>query len=377
MNRTIQISTPCIGEEELTAVSEPLLSGWMTQGPKVAAFEEQFKKMHHSSHALACTSATTALHLILTSMGIGPGDEVIVPSFTWIATANVVEYCGATPVFVDIDIATYNIDPEAVAAAITERTKAVIAVHLFGLCAEMDKLREVCGDIPIVEDAACAAGSELNGKKAGSLGVAAAFSFHPRKIITTGEGGMITTSNTNIADKISCLRSHGASISEEQRHHGSQPYILPDFKTLGFNYRMTDIQAAVGCVQLSKLDKFINERAELANIYQQELSSVDWLQTPHIPNHHKPNWQAFICLFNDKPNTQRNEVMKTLFEKGISTRPGTHAIHTLDYYKNKYKIEPEDFPKSLLAAKNSMALPLHNKMDESDLEYIIKTIKEI
>ncbi len=248
--RIIPISRPDTGEEEWQALREPLMTGWLTQGPKVAAFEKAFAERHGVKYAFATSSCTTALHLILAALELGPGDEVIVPAFTWIATANVVLYCGATPVFVDIDQTTYNIDVRQVAQRLNPRTRAIIPVHLFGLCADMDALLEVARDVPLIEDAACASGSSYKSRFPGSLGLAAAFSFHPRKSITTGEGGMITTNDNGLAKRIDSLRNHGASLSEEHRHHGSQPYLLPEFNLLGFNYRMTDLQGAVGIVQL-------------------------------------------------------------------------------------------------------------------------------
>ena len=213
MKRTIQISLPSTGEDEWQACREPLMSGWLTQGPKVAAFEKAFAERHEVKHALATTSCTTGLHLILAAMDIGPGDEVIVPAFTWVATANVVLYCGATPVFADVDRTTNNIDPADVARKLSSRTRAVIVVHLFGLCADMDAIRAVIpANVKIIEDAACASGASYNGLPAGALGDAAAFSFHPRKSITTGEGGMVTTNNDQLADVANMLRNHGASI---------------------------------------------------------------------------------------------------------------------------------------------------------------------
>ncbi len=252
MKRSIQISLPSTGEEEWQACREPLMSGWLTQGPQVAAFENAFAERHGVKHALATTSCTSGLHLILAAMGIGPGDEVILPAFTWVATANVVLYCGATPVFADVDRATNNIDPADIARKLSPRTRAVIVVHLFGLCADMDAIRAaVPANVKIIEDAACAAGASYKGTTAGALGDAAAFSFHPRKSITTGEGGMVTTDDDQLAEVANMLRNHGASISEEQRHNGPRPYLLPEFNLLGYNYRMTDLQGAVGLVQLA------------------------------------------------------------------------------------------------------------------------------
>ncbi|KAK78961.1 DegT/DnrJ/EryC1/StrS family aminotransferase, partial [Bordetella bronchiseptica] len=279
--RSIAISLPMTGEEEWQAVREPLMSGWLTQGPKVAAFEQAFAQRHQVAHALAVTSCTTGLHLALAGLGIGPGDEVIVPSFTWVATANAILYCGGTPVLVDVDRETFNIDIAQVASKVTPRTRAVIAVHLFGLCADIDALRAALpASVAIVEDAACAAGASWNGRPAGSLGEVGVFSFHPRKSVTTGEGGMVTTNDPELAERMNQMRNHGASISEEQRHHGPRPWILADFDLLGYNYRMTDLQGAVGQVQLAKLDGFIDERARWAQFYREQLGDLKWLRLP-------------------------------------------------------------------------------------------------
>ncbi len=333
--RMIQIALPVTGEDEWQAVKEPILSGWITQGPKVAQFEKQFAEIHGSNHALAVTSCTTGLHLALAALDVGPGDEVIVPAFTWIATANVVLYCGATPVFVDVDKTTFNMDPQQVASKVTDKTKAIIPVHLFGLCADIDAIKEVIPDnVKIVEDAACASGSVYKGRFAGTLGDVASFSFHPRKSITTGEGGMVTTNNHELNEKMNMMRNHGASISEEQRHHGPKPYILPDFNLLGFNYRMTDLQGAVGLVQLAKLESLIKERSQWAQWYREKLSDIDWLKLPEEPENGRHGWQSFVTYVDpDKAPRPRNEIMDYLQKQGVSTRPGTHAVHMLGLYR--------------------------------------------
>ena len=376
-HRQIQIATPSLGEEEWQALREPIESGWLTQGPKVAAFESAFAARHNVKHAIAVTSATTGLHLALAALGIGPGDEVIVPAFTWVATANVVLYCGATPVFADVDRVTFNIDPNDLVRRVTPRTKAVIPVHLFGLCANMEAIRAVLRpDIRIIEDAACAAGASWQGKSAGALGDLGVFSFHPRKSITTGEGGMVTTNDNKLAERAKMLRNHGASVSEEERHRGPRPYLLPEFDLLGFNYRMTDLQGAVGLVQLKKLDRFITERAQLAAHYRKELTDVTWLRLPQEPKGGRHAWQAFVTYVD--PATaplSRNEIMETLQQRGISTRPGTHAVHMLGYYRKRFDLKPDDFPGARDCDRHTMAIPLHNRMNEDDFSHIVKSLR--
>ncbi|HTA63323.1 MAG TPA: DegT/DnrJ/EryC1/StrS family aminotransferase, partial [Bacteroidia bacterium] len=331
--RNIPISLPHTGEEEWLAAKEPIMSGWLTAGPKVREFEEIFAKRHGVKYAMAVTSATTALHLALVALGIKEGDEVIVPAFTWISTANVVLYCNAKVVFVDVDRTTFNIDVADLKKKITSKTKAIIPVHLFGLCADMDAVKTVAGNIPLVEDGACAAGAGYKGKPAGSLGTLGCFSFHPRKSVTTGEGGMITTNDDKLAELISNLRNHGASVSEEQRHHGPKSYILPEFNMLGYNYRMTDLQAAVGIVQLKKLDVFIDEREQWAKFYNEQLKDIVWIRTPEVKEGYKHGWQSYVVYIDEtKSPLKRNEIMEKLQQMGISTRPGTHAPHMLGYY---------------------------------------------
>lgn len=375
--RNIAIALPSTGEEEWKAVKDPITSGWLTQGPKVAEFETSFAERHGVSHALATTSCTTALHLALAALGVGPGDEVIVPAFTWVSTANVVLYCGATPVFSDVDPLTYNIDVEDALARVTERTKAVIPVHLFGLCADIDALRARLPDtIAILEDAACAAGAVYKGRAAGGLGDVAAFSFHPRKSMTTGEGGMLTTNRAALAEKANMLRNHGASLSEEQRHQGPKPYLLPDFNLLGFNYRMTDLQGAVGLVQLSKLETFIQERAKAAAWYREALSDIEWLCLPEEPVEGRHAWQAFVTSVDPKlAPFSRNDIMERLQKDGVSCRPGTHAVPTLGFYRERFGFSEDDFPGARDCEANTMAIPLHNRMVEDDYAYVVKLLQ--
>ncbi|HEY3727768.1 MAG TPA: DegT/DnrJ/EryC1/StrS family aminotransferase [Solirubrobacteraceae bacterium] len=374
MARQVPIAAPSTGDEEWEACREPLLNGWLTQGPKVVEFEQAFAQRHQVDHAIATTSCTTALHLALAAAGIGSGDEVIVPAFTWVATANVVRYCGATPVFVDVDPTTYNLDVDRLQAALTSRTRAVIPVHLFGLCADTDPVRATVGDnLFVLEDAACAAGASYHGRPAGTLGDAAAFSFHPRKSITTGEGGMITTNQAELADRARRLRNHGASISEEDRHRGPQPFLLADFDEVGFNYRMTDLQAAIGSVQLRKLDRFIAERRRWASWYAQELASLAWLRVPDVPPGLDHAWQAFVCVVDEDAPAPRNRLMAALEQKGISTRPGTHAVTEL----GAYRAWRGHCPVAARLEEQTMALPLHNRMSEDDFHYVVDELRRL
>ncbi len=376
--RRIQIAQPALGEEEWLALRAPIESGWLTQGPKVAEFERAFAARHKVRHAIACSNCTTALHLALAGLGIGPGDEVIVPAFTWIATANAAVYCGARPVFVDVTRETFNIDPRLIAAKLTPRTRAIVAVHLFGLCADIDEIARAAPGVTIVEDAACAAGAVYKGRSAGTLGRVAGFSFHPRKSITTGEGGMVTTDDDALAERVTRARNHGASVSEEQRHRGPRPYILPDFDMLGYNYRMTDLQGAVGVVQLGRLDGFIDERARWAAWYRERLADLPWLRTPAEPAGGRHAWQAFTCYVDEsRASVSRNALMDALERRGIATRPGTHAVHMLGYYRDLFGLKPEDFPAARDCDRRSVSIPLHNRMSAEDYAYVADALHSV
>lgn len=372
--REVPIALPAMGEEEWRALREPVMRGWITQGPRVAAFERGFAALHGVEHAIATTSCTTALSVILAAMGVGPGDEVVVPAFTWVASANVVLHAGAVPVLCDVDPRTCNINPAALAHCVGPRTRAVMPVHLFGLAADMAAVAAAAPGVPLVCDAACAAGTSHDGFRAGALGLASAFSFHPRKSVTTGEGGMVCTNDPDLAGRIRVLVNHGADMSEEQRHHGPRPHVLPAFGVPGFNYRMTDLQGALGVVQLAKLEHFTRERAALAARYRVALADLDWLTLPPADPGH--GWQAFVCLVDEgRAPVQRDALMERLQAMGVATRPGTHAVHMLDYYRKRFGYAPEDFPGALRCHRTSMAIPLHNRMSEEDADYVAAAVR--
>jgi dTDP-4-amino-4,6-dideoxygalactose transaminase len=383
----IPISKPLFGEEEMRAVVEPLESGWVVQGPKVAEFEKRFAAYTGTPNAIATTSATTALHLALVALGVGPGDEVIVPAFTWVATANVAEMQGAKPVFVDIDLDTFNIDVAQLEAAITPRTKVIIPVSLFGLSADIAPIMAIARKhgIKVVEDDACATGAWYHGKHAGTHADIGCFSFHPRKAITTGEGGMVITASDDVANHIRSLRDHGASKSDLARHVGARSYVLPDFNIVGYNYRMTDLQGAVGAVQMGRLPEILERRIAVAKRYDEQLASLSWLRTPATPSGYTHGYQSYVCLFRPETPTmrnvrtlheQRNALMDALEAAGVATRPGTHAVHMLGFYREKYGIRPEDFPNACLADQLSIAFPLFAQMTADEQDHVISHIVE-
>ena len=372
-------------DNEIKSVLGPLESGWLVQGPKVQEFEEKWSNFTSSKNSLAVTSCTTALHLSLAALDFGPGDEAIVPAFTWISTANVVEHLGGKVVFCDIDPLTFNIDVGQLESKITSKTKAILPVHLFGLSANMDPINEIAKrrNLWVIEDAACGFGATYRGAHVGTLGTSGCFSFHPRKAITTGEGGMVTTSDSSLADKIRCLRDHGATMSDLQRHMGAKPYLLADHPEAGYNQRMTDIQGALGSAQLDRAEQIVAERRRLAARYDKAFSDLDWLRTPLCPEGYQHGYQSYPCMFRPdnlglnnikEVNSARNLWMETLQQAGISTRPATHAVHMLSYYRNKYGISPEDFPNAYIANDCSISLPLFHGMTDVEQEYVIECV---
>ena len=382
----IPITKPYFGEEERAAVLEPLETGWVVQGPKVAEFERLFAEYAKVSYTLATTSCTAALHLALVALGVGPDDEVILPAFTFVATANVVEHQRARPVFADIDLRTFNIDVSRIESKITERTKVIMPVSLFGLSADMEPIIELARqyNLYVIEDAACGIGAWYHGHHAGTLADAGCVSFHPRKAITTGEGGMVLTQDGELAGKIKALRNHGATKTDLQRHTSKRGFLMPEYNMAGYNYRMTDLQGAVGVAQMGKLEYILARRVALARRYDEALKDFEWLETPYTPEGYVHGYQTYVCLFRPEEPTvdnveelhqQRNALMERLEDKGIATRQGTQAVHVLGYYQQKYRLQSADFPNAYLADRLSLALPLYAQMTDDEQDYVIQELK--
>jgi len=333
---------------------------------------------------VAMSSCTTALHAGVAALGVQPGDEVIVPAFTWVATANCVEYMGATPVFVDVDLDTFNLDPMQLEACVTPRTRGIIPVHLFGLPADLDAVMDVARrhGLWVLEDAACGFDAWWKGRHVGTIGNAGAFSFHPRKAITTGEGGMLVSADARLADRFRSLRDHGSDRSASAV--GGHPFLLPPYPHLGYNYRLTDIQGALGVAQMRKAESLMAQRREAAARYDVLLAELDWLQLPSAPAHVKHGYQAYVCLFRpeapslaacDRVHEARNALMAALDRDGVMTRQGTHAPPHLDYYARKYRIAPGDFPGAYLAERLSLALPLYPGMTGGEVERVAESLR--
>ncbi|AFY41476.1 DegT/DnrJ/EryC1/StrS aminotransferase family protein [Nostoc sp. PCC 7107] len=371
----MQITSPAFDEQEILMVKQCLDSGWVTQGPITRQFEELFQQRHQVKYALATTSCTAALHLAAMALQLQPGDEVIVPAFTWVTSAHCAEYVGAKVVFADVEIDTFNIDPVALEAAITPKTKAVVVVHLFGLAARMQEILAIAQkyNIAIIEDAACAVGTTYNGQPVGGLGDIGCFSFHPRKVITTGEGGMVTTNNAELAERLKVLRNHGASPNPDIE--ATKPYYMGRFDHLGFNLRFSDIQAAIGLAQMAKLNQLLLDRISCAKQYNVLLESIADIATPSTPPMSGHSYQSYVIRILEGGANRRNIIMEALAEDGIQTRPGTHAVHRLGYYQNKYNLKAEQYPNAANAEDLSITLPIFPGMTDSDQQLVVNSLK--
>jgi dTDP-4-amino-4,6-dideoxygalactose transaminase len=373
----IPIIKPVMDEREVEAARKVILSGWITQGPEVAAFEKEFAAQVGAAHATAVSNCTTALHLALLAAGVQPGDEVVTVSHSFIATANVIRYCGATPVFVDVDPATYNIDPRQIESVITKKTRAILCVHQMGLPCDLESIVAIGRrhSIPVVEDAACAIGSEIRwqgkweriGKPHGDV---ACFSFHPRKVMSTGDGGMITTNHPEWDARFRLLRQHGMNVPDTVRH-GSAQVLFESYPVLGYNYRMTDIQAAVGREQLKRLPEIIDGRRKLARRYQELLSEIPGLGIPREPDYARTNWQSFCVRL--PTNVDQRAVMQAALDAGIATRRGIMCSHREEVYKAAPLRVP--LPHSEAAQDHCIVLPLYIQMTAEDLERVAHALR--
>ncbi|PZV11946.1 MAG: aminotransferase DegT [Pseudanabaena sp.] len=390
----IPISKPWMGEAEAEAASRAILSGWITQGPEVAAFEKEFADYVGAKHACAVSNCTTALHLALLAVGVKPEDEVITVSHSYIATANSIRYCGAVPVFVDIEPQTYNINPKLIAEAISDRTRAILVVHQIGMPCDLKAILEIARqhNLPVVEDAACAIGSEIHwngiwekiGKPHGDI---ACFSFHPRKVMSTGDGGMLTTSNPEWDRQFRLLRQHGMSVADTVRH-GSKQVIFESYPILGYNYRITDIQAAVGREQLKRLPAIIERRRYLAQRYNEFLANIDGLKVPTEPDLARSNWQSYAVKLTDKYD--QVQVMQEMLDQGLATRRGIMNTHREPAYQKEAwscGIAPKNcnceagtcdrLVESEKAQDTVILLPLFHQMTEQDQDRIVQALQNL
>jgi perosamine synthetase len=377
---TIPVARPFMGPEEEAAVVEVLRSGWLSQGRRVAEFEERFAEYVGAQYAVAVSSCTAALHLALLISGIGPEDEVICPSLSYIATANSIVHVGGTPVFADVEPETYNVSPGGLEQLVTPKTRAILLVHQIGLPAAINETRTFAArhNLLVIEDAACAIGSEYFGRRIGAPhGNVACFSFHPRKILTTGEGGMITTASERVAARLRRLRQHAMSVSAAVRHN-ARKVVFESYDEVGHNYRMTDLQAAVGLVQLSRMDEFLRRRRYLAGRYAEKLKPLPWLVCPIEPEGSRHNFQSYMVRLTEAAPLARDALMQLLLEKGISTRRGVMAIHRELPYRVLHRDDGDDrLPQTALATDRTLILPLFHQMSEADQDYVIGCIHNV
>jgi perosamine synthetase len=379
MLELIPVAKPLLGEEEADGARRAILSGWVTQGPEVAAFEAEFCAAVGAEHACAVSNCTTALHLALLAVGVGAGDEVITVSHSFIATASSIRYCGAIPVFVDIEPETFNMNAQLIAAAVTPRTKAILCVHQMGMPCDLAAILAVAQEheLPVIEDAACAIGSEIRwngsweriGKPRADI---ACFSFHPRKLVTTGDGGMLTTNNADYDRTFRLLRQHAMNISDVARHSARQ-VAFETYDEVGFNYRMTDIQAAVGRAQLAKLASIIERRRFLAQRYRDRLAGSGF-GLPFEPEWARSNWQSFCVRLPDA--LMQVEVMQSLLTGGISTRRGVMCAHVEPAYADRANARWTALPESERAQQRSIILPLYHSMTEQQQDRIVEALLE-
>jgi len=376
----LPFSKPSLGEPEIQELIEVIRSGWITSGPRVKRFEEDFARYVGADHAVAVSSCTAALHLALLGHGIGPGDEVVTSSLTWPATVNMIERVGARPIFADVDPATLQIGPEAVATVLSQHTRALLPVHFAGQACDLDALAELAapGRLPLIEDAAHAIGTEYRGRRVGGGGTMACFSFHPAKNMTTGEGGMITTGDADLAERLRSLRFHGVNRDAWSRY-GQARSARYETVTPGFKYNLTDLQAALGIHQLAKLDAFIAERAQLASLYRESLEDVDVVGLPGFAEHTTRHaWHLFVVTLDlERVRCDRDRFGVLLGERGIGTGLHFTAVHLHEYYRDRYGHRPGDLPHTEWASERVISLPLFPGMSKEDVALVCQAIRDI
>jgi perosamine synthetase len=370
----IPIAKPYLTADEAQAAYDTILTGWITQGPRVAEFEEKFAAYTGARYAVAVSNCTTALHLAMIVAGISKGDEVICPSMSYVATANSIKYVGAKPVFAEINPDTYNLDIKDVAGKITSKTKAILLVHQIGMPADIDAFQRLADkqNVKLIEDAACAAGSSYKGNKIGSHSELVCFSLHPRKVISTGDGGFITTNREDYYQRMKLLRQHGMSVNDRVRHESAK-VIFEDHVEVGYNYRMTDIQAAVGIKQLEKLDWIVSERRKIAFKYHEAFKNIDCIKLPVEEEGYFSNYQSYSIYLKDNCPISRNELMQKMLDASISTRRGIMTSHRETAYKTE--CAGLVLPVSEKACDRSIILPLYIPMKEEDVNFVINTFK--
>lgn len=402
--KRIPVTIPYFGKEEEIAACEAIKSGWVAQGPKVGEFEKKIAEHEKVKEGVAVTSCTAALHLAMVASGMGEGMDVLAPAFTFVATTNAIVCTGAVPILVDIDSRTYNIDVHEVEKTIEEkyvledgklynretgnRLWGIVPVHEFGLCCDIREINRIAKKycLIVIEDAACALGAKIENIHEGGFGNTSCISFHPRKSITTGEGGMVLTDNSALAGRMRELRSHGCSISADARDKG-HGFLLPEYNEAGYNYRMTDIQAAIGIEQAKRLDYIIEEKRKKALLYDQLIAEkIPELTIPYVPEGYFHTYQSYVCMLSyqklgmesiEKGSVLRNLLLEKLEEAGIATRQGTHAIHVLGYYRERFGFAPENYLNAYAADRLSITLPLYVQLQKDEQEYVIDMFRKM
>ncbi|HZO13345.1 MAG TPA: DegT/DnrJ/EryC1/StrS family aminotransferase [Polyangiaceae bacterium] len=371
----VPLTRPWTDAREHELVGAVIDSGWLTQGPRVTEFEHAIARRVGAGHAVAFTSCTTALHVALLLHGIGPGDEVVVPSYTWIATANVVRMVGATPVFADIDLATFNVTAATIEPRLSSRTRALMPVHQFGMPADMHPIMTLGRErgLTVIEDAACAIGSAYRSQPIGGLGNTTCFSFHPRKVLTTGEGGMLVTDDAELAARARVLINHGASVSDLHKHQAGtvEALLAEEFGEVGYNYRLTNLQAALGLAQLERLDDGLALRIARARRYNDCFAGHRWITPPTEPSYAQSNWQSYAVRISQESPVPRNRVTQRLLDAGVACRPAYMACHLQPVYRDSISI---NLPNTEAALAEVLILPLYSQMTDEEQDYVVATL---